>query len=126
MFKKRSSGLDFADRWPSNNEQNPDFFDYQDNDASVHLQRNVSERGRMQGLHRSLTISSAKMSPAAPRTFKEKFDIWLINEGSRRIFFVSWIFLHLLVIVFGFFFYFLSDNLEEARATFGITYCALF
>jgi len=124
MFEKRSSGLDFADRWPSNNsdEQNPDFFDYQDNDGSVHLQRNISERKRMQGLQRSLTVGSTKMGPPTPKTFKEKFDIWLINEGSRRIFFVSWIFLHLLVVAFGFFFYLLSDNLEDARATFGITY----
>lgn len=124
MFKKRSSGLDFADRWPSNNSEQ-DFFDYQDN-GSAHLQRNISERKRMQGLQRTLTLGSPKMAPYTPKSFKEKFNIWLINEGSRRIFFVSWIFLHLLVIAFGFFFYLLSDNLEEARATFGITYCAFF
>ena len=167
MPEKRSSGLDFADRWPSNTvtvntfeqhpdvkdqdngsnhlqqnfserkrlqelqqtvdtfEQHPDLVKNQDN-GSNHLQRNFSERKRMQGLQRSLTKVSSKVVPRTQRTFNEKFNIWLINEGPRQIFFGSWIFLHLLVIVFGFLFYVLSDNLEDARATFGITYCAPF
>jgi hypothetical protein len=125
---KRSSGLDFADRWPSNtittSEQHTDLVNDQDN-ASGHLHRNFSERKRMQGLQRTLTITSPTASPRTPRTFNEKFNIWLINEGSRQIFVGSWIFLHLVVVVFGFIFYYLSDNLEDARATFGITYGAL-
>ena len=101
-------------------DQHPDL-----DNGKVHLQRNVSERKRMQGLQRKLTNASSIMSPPTERTLKEKFKIWLINEGSRQIFFGTWIFLHILVIVFGFIFYALSDNLEDARATFGITYCAL-
>ena len=62
----------------------------------------------------------------AQRTFKEKFNIWLINEGGRQIFFGSWIFLHLLVIGSGFLNYQLSDDLVDDRAIFGITYRALF
>jgi len=121
MPKYRSSGLDFADRRPSpmtnTFDEHPDL-----DNGKVHLQRNVSERKRMQGLQRTLTNASSIMSPPTERTFKEKFNIWLINEGSRQIFFGTWIFLHILVIVFGFIFYVLSDNLEDARATFGITY----
>ena len=60
------------------------------------------------------------------RKFKEKFNVWLVNEGGSQIFFGSWIFLHLLVIGFGFLNYQLSDDLVDARAIFGITYCALF
>ena len=125
MRKKRSSGLDFADRRPSNTinafEQHPD---NQDND-SLRLQRNRSERKRLQGLQRTLTNASSYMAPRTQRTFKEKFNVWLINEGGRQIFFGSWIFLHLLVIVFGFLNYELSDDLVNARATFGITYRTL-
>lgn len=129
MPPKRSSGLDFADRRPSDSfntfEQHPDLAYNQDN-GSGHLQRNRSERKRLQGLQRSLTNVSSNMPPRTQRTFKEKFNVWLINEGARQIFFGSWIFLHLLVVVFGFLDYGLSDNLEDARATFGITYRTLF
>ena len=129
MPKKRSSGLDFADRRPSNTnntfEHHPDLAYNQDN-GSVHLQRNLSERKRLQGLQRTLTNVSSFTAPRTQRTFKEKFNVWLINEGGRQIFFGSWIFLHLLVVVFGFLNYQLSDDLVDARATFGITYRALF
>ena len=179
MSKKRSSGLDFADRWPSSTtntfeqhpdnqdngsvhlqrnltegkrnmqglqrtltigssgldfpdhntintfEQHPDLVNNQDKGSS-HLQRNFTERRRMQGLQRSLTIGSSNVVPRTQRTFKEKCNIWLINKGSRHIFFASWVFLHLLVAIFGYFLYALSDNLEDARSTFGITYRASF
>jgi hypothetical protein len=48
----------------------------------------------------------------------------MINEGGKRLFFFSWIFLHLLVAVFGFLNYQLKDNLTTARAMFGITFNA--
>lgn len=64
------------------------------------------------------------MAHPTRRTFKEKFNVWLINEGGRQIFFATWIFLHLLVVAFGFVNYDLKDNLVDARATFGVTYCA--
>ena len=129
MPKKRSSGLDFSDRRPSNTintfEQHPDLAYSQEN-GSVHLQRNRSERKRLQGLQRTLTNASSYTPPRTQRTVKEKFNVWLINEGGRQIFFGSWIFLHLLVVVFGFLNYQLNDDLVDARATFGITYRALF
>lgn len=46
----------------------------------------------------------------------------MVNEGGRRIFFFSWIFLHFLVALFGFFNYQLKDNNVNARATFGETF----
>lgn len=129
MPEKRSSGFDFADRWPSVTinafEKHPDL-EYNQDKGSSHLQRNRSERIRLQGLQRTLTNVSSNMAPRRRRTFREKFNVWLINEGPRQIFFGSWIFLHLLVVGFGFLSYVLSDNLEDARATFGITYRALF
>jgi len=122
MPQKRSSGFDFADR-PSNDtfEQHPDLVDNQVN-GSTHLQRNHTERRRLQGLQRTLTNVSSHTAPHTQRTFKEKFNVWLINEGGRHIFIWTWIFLHLLVIVFGFMNYQLSDNLVNARASLGITY----
>ena len=74
---------------------------------------------------RAPTDASSYMAPRTQSTFKEKFDVWLINEtyeSGRQIFFDSWIFL----IVFGFLNHELSDDLVDARATFGITYRALF
>jgi NADPH oxidase 2 len=123
MSKKRSSGLDFADRGPSNT--NNVTIAYNQANGSV-IQRNRSERKRLQGFQQTLTNVSSYMAPHTQRTFKEKFNVWLINEGGRQIFFGSWMFLHLLVVVFGFFNYGLSDDLVDARATFGITYRALF
>lgn len=54
--------------------------------------------------------------------FRQKFDLWMINDGGRRMFFGVWILLHLLVAVFGFIHYQLKDNSEGARALFGITF----
>ena len=121
---KRSSGLDFSDgRLPNTNnnlEQHPDLADR--GNGAVRLQRNHTERKRLQGLQRTLTNASSYLAPPTQRTFKEKFNVWLINEGGRRIFFGTWIFLHMLVIAFGFMNYNLKDNMVNARATFGITY----
>jgi hypothetical protein len=91
-----------------------------------------SERKRSQGVQRTPTNVSFYMAPRTRRTlaFKEKFNVWLINEayeGARQISSVhGYIFLHLPVVVFGFLNYELSDDLVDARTTFGITYCALF
>lgn len=123
MSKKRSPGLDFADF-----KQHPDLVYNRDNGStgSTHLQRNLSERKRLQQLQRTLTNSASNMAPRTHRTLKQKFNVWLINEGPRQIFFGSWIFLHLLVLIFGLLNYKLSDDLEDARATYGITYRAPF
>lgn len=124
-MSKRSSGLDFSDSKPTKTfEQHPDLVDNRPNGA-IHLQRNRTERTRLQGLQRSLSNSSTK-APPRQKTFREKFKVWLINEGGSQIFFGVWIFLHMLVIAFGFMNYQISDDLTDARATFGITYRAQF
>ena len=120
MSRKRSSGLDFSDGKLLNSNDNLEV-----PAGAVYLQRNLSERNRLQGLQRTFTNASS-ITPPTRRTVKEKFNVWLINEGGRRIFFGTWIFLHLLVVAFGFMNYALKDDLTNARATFGITYCAWF
>jgi len=122
MPRNRSSGLDFSDGSGSIEtlDQHPDL---QDKASSNQMQRNKSERRRLQGLQRTLTTTSPSF-PEKPNTFMHKFDLWMINEGGRQLFFGIWIFLHFLVAVFGFFHYQLKDNLTQARAMFGITFGA--
>jgi len=116
----RSSGLDFSDGRMPATDQHPDLT-IGGNNAS-HLQRNKTERRRLQGLQRSNTSTSTKVTPYVPKTMREKWNHWMINEGGRRLFFFVWIFLHLLVGVFGFMNYQLKDNSTGARAVFGITF----
>ncbi|KAG6891275.1 hypothetical protein C0995_008527 [Termitomyces sp. Mi166 len=132
-YGKRSSGLDFSDgnapyTYTNALDAHPDV---PSNSGSLptYLQRNKTERRRLQGLQRSNTSSAYPFSssamgsaPEKPSTFKERLDLWMINEGGRRLFFGVWIFLHLLVAVLGFLNYQLKDNSVNARQTFGITY----
>lgn len=121
MPTKRSSGLDFSDS-NSTLDQHPDMPVYTDNSLQPgHLSRNKTERNRLQGLQRTNTNNSHSHDPA-PKTFKQHLDLWMINEGGRQLFFAVWIFLHVLVALFGFFNYQLKDNLNDARRTFGITF----
>lgn len=88
-----------------------------------HLTRNKTERRRLQGLQRSNTTGSiTQPTPNQVKSLKQRFDLWMINEGGRRLFFFVWILLHLLVAVFGFLNYQLKDNSDNARATFGVTF----
>lgn len=119
MASKHSSGLDFSDRGTL--DQHPDMSNNYLGRAPSHLQRNKTERRRLQGLQRSLSNSVTKV-PFKPQGWRQKWNLWMINEGSRQIFFGVWIFLHLLVAVFGFINYQLKDNSVNARATFGITF----
>jgi predicted ferric reductase len=122
MSSKRSSGLDFSDG-TSTLDQHPDLPIYSTEDSQPsHLRRNKTERRRLQGLQRSTTNSSTSSGPEKPKNFRQKIDLWMINEGGRHLFFAVWILLHILVATFGFFNYELKDNLVDARATFGITY----
>lgn len=114
MSKSRSSGLDFSDPLPTL-DQHPDM----QNVNGASLQRNKTERRRLQGLQRSNT---ATKKPTGPKTFRDRVALWMINEGQRHIFFATFLFLHLLVAVLGFVHYDLKDNLHNARATFGITF----
>ncbi len=90
----------------------------------THLQRNKTERRRLQGLQRFNTAIPAITTVYQPKTLWEKWDRWMINDGGKRLFFFVWIFLHLLVAVFGFLNYQLKDNLSTARTTFGLTFGA--
>ncbi|KIK61511.1 hypothetical protein GYMLUDRAFT_243674 [Collybiopsis luxurians FD-317 M1] len=112
---KHSSGLDFSDRLGSDLDHGNVV---SDNNG---LRRNRTERYRLQGLWQK-SKSTGTAEPFKPKNFRQKIDIWLINEGGKQMFFVVWILLHLLVIAFGFLNYQLKDNTVNARATFGITY----
>jgi NADPH oxidase 2 len=118
-----SSGLDFSDRGQDavTLDQHPDL-----SNGSVQatfLNRNKTERRRIQGLQRTNTAVKTRPSVEA-MSWKQKFDLWMINEGGRRLFFGVWAFLHLLVAVLGFLNYQLKDNSVNARALFGITFRA--
>jgi len=117
---KHSSGLDFKDRDRNSPlDQHPDL----SNEAlqTVHLHRNKTERRRLQGLQ-VRKDDTAPVLPYQPKGWRQKFDLWMINEGGKRLFITVWIFLHLLVATFGFLNYQLKDNLVTARTDFGITY----
>jgi len=124
---KRSSGFDFSDRGQvSNLDQHPDLKETYANGAAEprHLQRNKTERRRLQPLQRTNTTATASKKPYKPERFIDKWNVWMINEGGRRLFFFLWIFLHLLVFAFGFVHYQLKDNLDNARALFGYGFSA--
>jgi len=48
----------------------------------------------------------------------------MINEGGRRLFFLVWVFLHLLVFAFGLVNYQMNDNFTGARSVFGYGFSA--
>ncbi|KAG5641082.1 hypothetical protein DXG03_006054 [Asterophora parasitica] len=122
MPPNRSSGLDFSDGKGAL-DQHPDVpTNYAGGSQPSHLQRNKTERRRLQGLQRTLTTSSISNTSSKPMGWHQKFDIWMINDGGRQLFFGVWIFLHLLVAVFGFIHYSLKDNLRTARQLFGTTF----
>lgn len=125
MPGKRSSGLDFSDGRgpPLALDQHPDMAKaYAIGQQPGHLQRNKSERRRLQGLQRTFTNGSSIKPPPKPSSLRKKFDLWMINEGGRQLFFGAWILLHLLVFFFGFIHYQLKDNLVTARSIFGLTF----
>jgi NADPH oxidase 2 len=115
----RNDDFDFSDGAQPPLDAHPDMNLYTSAFHPSHLQRNRTERRRLQGLQRSNTSSTKSYQP---RTFMEKWDRWMINDGGKRLFFAVWIFLHLIVAVFGVLNYGLKDNLTQARATFGVTF----
>ncbi|ETN44209.1 uncharacterized protein HMPREF1541_10760 [Cyphellophora europaea CBS 101466] len=82
----------------------------------------MAERSRSTPLMRMLL--SGEVSGETPRDLSpmEKFDRWMVNEGSRRIFVGTFIVVHAMIYAFGFMNYQLKDNLNNARATFGLGY----
>jgi NADPH oxidase 2 len=124
MVPTRNDGFDFSDGAQPPLDAHPDINFETHAPQPTHLQRNRTERKRLQGLQRSNTSSTKSVTPYEPQTLKDKWDLWMINEGGKRLFFAVWVFLHLLVAVFGFLNYGLKDNLTQARALFGITFSA--
>ncbi|KAI9437961.1 NADPH oxidase [Lactarius indigo] len=122
MAPNRDDDFDFSDGRQSQFEEHPDLKIDADGLQPAHLQRNKTERRRLQGLQRSTTTTSRVVRPYEPKTFAEKWRHWMINEGGKRLFFFVWVFLHLLVVALGILHYGLKDNLTTARATFGITF----
>ncbi|KAH9846070.1 NADPH oxidase [Lenzites betulinus] len=118
--RRRQSSMDFSDGKIPSLEQHPDIV--LSANQPGHLQRNKTERRRLQGLQRTNTTTSQPVAPYVPKTWMEKYQHWMINEGGRRMFFFLFIFLHALVIAFGFMNYQLKDNSVTARKTFGITF----
>jgi NADPH oxidase 2 len=119
---KHSSGLDFKDRDRNSPlDQHPDLNLSNEGLQPVHLHRNKTERRRLQGLQVRKDDTHPVM-PYQPKGWRQKFDIWMINEGGKQLFITVWVFLHLLVATFGFLNYQLKDNLVTARTDFGITY----
>ncbi|KAJ9613515.1 hypothetical protein H2200_003457 [Cladophialophora chaetospira] len=82
----------------------------------------MSERTRLTPLMRILL--SGEVSGEAPRALnlRERFDRWMVNEGSRRLFVAVFILGHCLIWGFGFTNYQLKDNLTQARTTYGYGY----
>lgn len=115
----RNDGFDFADR--NLMVDHPDLPVQQN--QPVHLQRNKTERSRLQGLQRQ---AKAEAVVKKTDTLAARFNVWMINEGGRQLFFAVFIFFHLLVAVFGFLHYQRKDNLSNARKTFGLGFCECF
>ncbi|GAW06322.1 NADPH oxidase [Lentinula edodes] len=88
--------------------------------GGAHLQRNKTERFRLQGLQRTNTNGSLKAPiEKASLNFIERWKLWMINEGGNRMFFFIFILLHLLVGALGFTHYTLKDNLNNSRKSLG-------
>ncbi|KAJ4001461.1 NADPH oxidase [Lentinula boryana] len=88
--------------------------------GGAHLQRNKTERVRLQGLQRANTNGSLKAPvEKGSLTLIERWKLWMINEGGNRMFFSIFILLHLLVGALGFTHYTLKDNLVNARKSLG-------
>src|SRR5271154_1198476 len=71
-------------------------------------------RKQVQSLQTIDPISKPNNSDES-RNFRQKIDLWMINEGGRQASFAVWIFLHLIVALFGFLNFQLGDNLVGAR-----------
>ena len=91
-----------------------------------HLQRNKTERIRLQGLQRTTTNESLKAPvKTSALGWIDRWRLWMINEGGNRMFFFVFILLHLLVGVLGMLHYSLKDNLANNRRQLGAGFSTL-
>lgn len=91
-----------------------DFYDYPE--------KGQSERSRWTPLTRMLLSGEMTQERQKALSAKEKFDRWMVNEGTRRMFVFVFMVLHGLVFAFASVNYALKDNLQIARDTFGFTF----
>ncbi|CAA9965828.1 hypothetical protein P3342_011926 [Pyrenophora teres f. teres] len=80
------------------------------------------ERSRWPPLTRMLMSGEMSEEKGRELTRKERFDVWMVNEGYRRFFVFTFAILHVMVFVFGMMNYGLKDNSIGTRARFGITF----
>jgi NADPH oxidase len=92
--------------------------------GASHLQRNKTERWRLQGLQKVQSNDSTAKAQQ-PKGLIQRLNIWMINEGHRSLFFAVFLGLHLIAAVLAWLHYSLKDNLNTARSTFGITFGTL-
>ena len=82
----------------------------------------ASGRLRLPPLTRMLMSGEMSGEPRRDLTPKERFDVWMVNEGYRRLFVVVFGLLHLMIFAFAFLHFNLKDSLTGSRTSFGITY----
>ncbi|KAF2026811.1 hypothetical protein EK21DRAFT_115433 [Setomelanomma holmii] len=80
------------------------------------------ERSRWPPLTRMLMSGEMSDERARQLTRKEKFDVWMVNEGYRRVFVFTFIILHVMVFTFGMMNYGLKDSSIGSRNQFGLTF----
>jgi NADPH oxidase 2 len=123
----RTTGLDFSDKKSPMDAlaAHPDVLARAP--TTSNLQRNKTERHRLQGLMRSMSNPNPNTSESGvkvPNKMKDeklmdRWHTWLINGGQSKLIFGIYIFLHLIVITLGFLNYQLKDNQTIIRSIVG-------
>jgi hypothetical protein len=141
MATNRSSGLDFSDKRLSLDglAAHPDVLQRAPN--ATNLQRNKTERHRLQGLMQNVSSNDENrfrvgfnspagagatsaggkvMSKLKDEKLMDRWHTWLINGGRSKILLGVYILLHLVVVTMGFLQYQLNDNNSIARSEVGL------
>lgn len=87
-------------------------------DSMKKLTKGDSEK-KMQTLNK---FDPTNATVKKPNTFYQKLVAWMINDGTRKLFTTIWVIIHSLVFSMAFLNFYFSDDLTQARATFGITF----
>nr|GAT55945.1 predicted protein [Mycena chlorophos] len=87
-----------------------------------HLARAKTERRRLQGLQRIESNNASAAKPKVPTTMGQSLSVWMINEGNKQLFFGVYILLHVVAAALASLHYSLKDNLNGARAEYGVTF----
>lgn len=129
--------LDFSDSQPPPSRTNNPFADPSNpfaDDAAVggptYLQRNKTERARTGGIATAIqarargekVVKPTDGAGEVPEGYARRLQLWMINEGPKRLALGVFFLVHFLVLVLGAIHYQLKDNLVNSRATFGETF----